>query len=136
MSVLRHWKIILCMGAIFVVGAVTGGALTLRAVHSTVLRTLARNGLFGDWASTTMKRFQARLKLRPEQVQKIQPILEDTGRELKATTREAFAQVVSITVRSNDQVAKELDSDQRLIFEKMNEETRRHYLQMQRSSAK
>jgi uncharacterized membrane protein len=136
MSILRHWKIVLCIGAIFVVGAITGGALTLKAVHTTILRTVVRNGLFGDWPNSTMKRLQARLKLRPEQVQKIRPILEDTGKELKGTTREAFGQIVSITTRNNEMVAQELDPEQRRIFDQMNEETRRYFLQLQRRSEK
>ena len=119
------------MGAIFVVGAVTGGALTVKAVRSGVLKALVQNGLFGDWSAATMKRYQSKLKLRPEQVQKIQPILDDTGRELKITTREAFAQVINLNVHNNELVAKELDPEQRQIFDKMNEDIARHFRQMQ-----
>ncbi len=134
MRFLRHWKIVLCMGAIFVVGAITGGALTLKAVHTSVWRNIVRNQLFGDWSSTTMKRLQTQLKLRPEQDQKIQPILDDAGRELKGITREAFTQVVSTTTHANEMVAKELDPDQRQIFDRVNEQNKQHFLRLQQRS--
>lgn len=69
---LRYWKIILLMGAIFVVGFVSGTVMTATFAGKLAVRILRMDG----WSKRTMTDLQRTLKLTPDQVEKIRPLVE------------------------------------------------------------
>ena len=75
MKLLRHWKLILGMTAIFGAGALTGTVVTLQGVK----RALTERSALKRWGDARMAEFQRRLKLTPEQRKEIRPILDRTG---------------------------------------------------------
>ena len=123
MNALRNWKVLLCLAGIFVIGAVTGGAITVKVVRVALRRSLG----FEDWSKTTMQRYHARLKLTDEQTRKLQPVLDQTGRELRETATGAFYQIATTIQQNNQRVAEELTPEQRSKFAAMNEDARRRF---------
>jgi hypothetical protein len=128
MNALRNWKILLCLAGIFIIGAITGGAITVKVVRVALRRNLG----FEEWPQTTMQRYHARLELTEEQARKVQPILNQTGRELRETAAGAFFQIASTIQRNNERVAAELTAEQRKRFAAMNEDARRRFEQQLR----
>ena len=120
MSFLRHWKIMLCLVAIFVAGAVSGGVVTLRLVKKAAGRNLNPDG----WSSAAMQAYRKKLKLTPEQITKIQPAMDKAAQEIKAIGGDARMEIFSVVVHMNDQVAQELTPEQQKLFEEMKQEFR------------
>ena len=120
MNILRHWKIMLCLAAIFVAGAVSGSMLTLRLVRKAAGRNLNPDG----WASTAMQAYRKKLKLSPEQITKIQPAMDQAAQEIKAVGGNTRMEIFSVVVQMNDRVARELTPEQQRLFEEMKQEFR------------
>ena len=132
MNALRNWKILLCLAGIFIIGAVTGGAITVKVVRVALRRNLG----FEEWSQTTMQRYRARLKLTDEQARKLQPILDQTGRELRETAGGAFYQIAATIQQNNQRVAEELTPEQRTKFSAMNDDARRRFEEQLRQRGK
>lgn len=120
MSFLRHWKIMLCLVAIFAAGAVSGGMVTLRLVKKAVGRNLNPDG----WSSAAMQAYRKKLKLTPEQIQKIQPAMDQAAQEIRAIGGNTTMEIFSVVVQMNDKVAQELTPEQQKLFEEMKQEFR------------
>lgn len=129
MSWLRHWKVILSLLAIFIAGTVTGSFLTVRAI-----RMFANRNAMGPliplspkWQSVAMKNYERRLKLTPEQMDKLRPAFEQAGNELGGVRTNTMTDVGMIIRRLNLQVEASLTPEQHDEFEKMREENRARY---------
>ncbi len=120
MSFLRHWKIMLCLAAIFVAGLVSGSLVTLRIVKKAAGRTLNP----GAWSSAAMQAYRKKLKLTPEQIKKIQPAMDQAAQEIKAVAGNTRMEIFSVVVQMNDRVAQELTPEQQKLFEEMKQEFR------------
>jgi Spy/CpxP family protein refolding chaperone len=120
MNVLRHWKILLSLVAIFLVGAVTGGLLTLQVVkHEIRKRTDPQT-----WATTTLKQFQQRLELSPEQADKLRPIFDQRAEDLKQIRNNTVRDLLLIVQETNEQVDRELTPEQQAKFDQLKQELR------------
>jgi uncharacterized membrane protein len=117
MSFLRHWKIAVLLLALFVMGVVTGAALTVAIVK----KKIAEND---NWQVTTYRLYKQRLKLTPEQEEKLRPTFTLAGEELRAVRRETMRDIFGIIRRVNVEVEKELTPEQLVEFDKLREEIR------------
>ncbi len=117
MSFLRHWKIAVLLLALFVMGVVTGAALTVAIVK----KKIAEND---NWQGMTYRLYKQRLKLTPEQEEKLRPTFTLAGEELRAVRRETMRDIFGIIRRVNVEVEKELTPEQLVEFDKLREEIR------------
>ena len=110
----------LCLVAIFAVGAVSGGMVTLRLVKRAVGRNLNPDG----WSSAAMQAYRKKLKLTPDQIHKIQPAMDRAAREIRTLRGKTNREIFSVVALMNEQVAQELTPDQQILFEEMKQEFR------------
>ena len=109
-----NWKIVLSLAAVFVAGAVSGAVLTLRIVQK------AERQMGGPlWVGTTLQRYQAKLQLTPEQIERLRPAIEQTGREFRDLRRDTLQGVVGIARQMDERVSPELTPEQKLIHDRM-----------------
>lgn len=120
MNRLTKRRVALYLAFIFLAGAVSGGIL-MRTVGT---ERPPRRGppSVGKMCDHVRKRFQERLALTPEQMRKIDPIIERMGEELRAIHERSTAEVESVIQRTNAEIARELTPEQRIQFEKMEQE--------------
>jgi hypothetical protein len=120
MKVLKHWKAILVLILVFAAGGVTGSVLTV--VH--FKRAFERGFTVEHWNAEAMKFMQKELKLTPEQQPRIRAIVEDTGRQFKATLGEAIRESGTNLVASWRRIDQELTPEQRAIHQRKCQEFR------------
>ena len=114
MSLLRHWKIILSMVAIFAAGVITGGMLVIKIAKHFGYRSSPEG-----WAPTTFRDYQTRLKLTPDQVRKLKPIFDQAGQDLRVVrdhNSQAFWEVIR---RTNEEITQHLTPEQQKRFEEL-----------------
>jgi Spy/CpxP family protein refolding chaperone len=102
MSWLRHWKIALCMAAIFVAGGVTGSVLTVRAVRAFVNRQATPEA----WLTTMVRGYEKKLKLTSEQAQKLKPSFDQAGMELRRARASTMMDYVEIVQRLQEEIGR------------------------------
>lgn len=118
MRILRHWKMILGLTALFGAGFVSGAiGLLVVAVNHPTPEALNR------WVNFRFREYEHRLKLTPEQKVKVRPIVQNTREQVRAVARTAIEQSVPILDQAQMQIAAELTPEQKAEFEKMNRET-------------
>lgn len=119
MSFLRHWKIAASLIALFIVGMVTGAVLTVA-----VVKKIARDN--DNWPVATYRLYKKRLKLTPEQEQKLRPTFELAGEELRGIRRDTMHDIFEVIRRANVEIEKELTPEQKVEFDKLREDIRKH----------
>ena len=118
---MRNWKVILSIVAIFITGTVTGAVLTLR-----VVKAVAKNQLSPErWPASLVESYQRRLKLTPEQSEKIRPAVEEGRKEWQEAMGQAMKTHFGIMRRIDEQLTPLLDEKQRQTQEQMREEMRK-----------
>ena len=118
---MRNWKVILSIVAIFIAGTVTGAVLTVRVVQA-----VAKNQLSPDrWPASLVKAYENRLKLTPEQLEKMRPAVEEGRKDWQEAMRQAMKTHFGIMRRIDEQLTPLLDDRQRANQEKMREEMRK-----------
>lgn len=123
MSWLRHWKVILALIALFLLGAATGTAITLKVVKRFIeTRTNPER-----MSQSMLTEYQRRLRLTPEQAERIRPILQRTGREMWDLRTEMSGRTFQVIRLAQDEIANELSSEQREEFARVNQEMRERY---------
>ena len=123
MDALKHWKIILSLTAIFVAGAVTGSVITFKVVRN-VVKARTNPDL---WSSRVLRDYKHRLKLTPEQIEHIRPLMMEANREMKMTRGDylqAHGQLIRELHASLDQ---ELTSEQRRVLDNIRNEQMRRF---------
>ncbi|MBI5801404.1 MAG: hypothetical protein HZA92_11895 [Verrucomicrobia bacterium] len=125
MSWLRHWKVVLALFGLFLLGAATGTVITLKVVkHVIEGRTNPER-----MSQSLLHEFQRRLHLTPEQVERIGPILQRTGREMGVLRTEMAGRTFQVIRLSHEEIAAELLPEQREEFARLNKEMRERYRQ-------
>ena len=123
MNWLRHWKVILALLGLFLLGAATGTVITLKVVKRYIeARTNPER-----MSQTMLQEYHRRLHLTPEQVERIQPILQRTGREMWELRTEMAGRTFQVIRLSHDEIAAELQPEQREEFARVNQEMRERY---------
>ena len=115
MKVFRYWKIILGLTLVFAAGAVSGGVAT----RYLLARGLSKALNFDHWKAGTMQVLQDKLKLSPDQHQKIEKLVDERGHEIRATFGTTFHQCGHIMVQLQHEIDQELTPQQREIHEEM-----------------
>jgi hypothetical protein len=118
MSILRHWKIVVALTALFIVGVATGAVLTVGVIR----HKLTSNN--NDWPQTAYRLYKHRLKLTPEQDEKLKPTFAHAGDDLRAIRRDTMLNIFGVIRQVNTDVEKELTPEQKVEFEKLREEMR------------
>ena len=122
---MRHWKVMLALVALFALGAATGSVITLKVVKRAIEGRTNPERL----SQSLLGEYQRRLKLTPEQVDKIKPILQRTGREMRDLRSEMAGRTFQVIRASHEEIAAELTPEQREEFARLNKEMRERYRQ-------
>jgi Spy/CpxP family protein refolding chaperone len=127
MNPLTRQKVILYLAAIFVVGGLTGGVLAWGLGQDRKQdRRPPKSQTMRDVCDHMKKRLQTKLGLTEAQMAKIEPILEETGREMQAIHKRTIGEIEELIAKQNAEIAKELTPEQRQKLEEMNRERREH----------
>ena len=124
MNALARWKVVLVLITIFVAGAVTGGLLTSRAIKEAVRRPEERKPF-----TLTTDRFQRDLRLKPEQAQKVRPILRQMEDEFTNLRSLDLRETDGILSRGQDRMNPILEPDQRARLQQMLEDRKQLFNQ-------
>jgi Spy/CpxP family protein refolding chaperone len=111
-------KIVLSLAVIFCAGAVSGGVLGWNSARNSLTKPPTVERVCNKMRDS----LQSRLNLTPEQMQKVQPILDQTGRDLHKIHRRTLEEVQMLFAKSNAEIAKELTPEQQAKFEQLNKE--------------
>ena len=125
MSWLRHWKVVLALVALFLLGAATGTVITLKVVK----RVIEGRTNPERMSQSLLQEYQRRLRLTPEQIERIRPILQRTGREMWGLRTEMAGRTFQVIRLSHEEIAAELQPEQREEFARVNKEMRERYRQ-------
>lgn len=115
----------LALVALFALGAATGSVITLKVVK----RAIEGRTNPERMSQSLLGEYQRRLKLTPEQVDKIKPILQRTGREMWELRSEMSGRTFQVIRASHEEIAAELTPEQREEFARLNKEMRERYRQ-------
>ena len=118
MSLLRHWKIALLLVAVI---AVSGTAGALMGVCYTK-KALQKRRDPTQWHDTAMRYLETKLKLTPEQKEKVELALDQAVDKLKVTRVETIAATTKTIDEFSAQIEKELTPEQKEILVKIKEE--------------
>lgn len=128
MNKLTKWKLISYLVALFLAGGVTGAVLTHKLDDK---RPGPRGpggpggrGDRGDFTLHIKEKLQTKLDLTPQQMEKIQPLLEKSGAELRKEHEESMKQFGKIIDDLNAQIVTVLTPEQKTKFEEMQKERR------------
>ena len=125
MSWLRHWKVVLALTALFLLGAATGTVITLKVVK----RVIEGRTNPERMSQSLLQEYQRRLRLTPEQIERIRPILQRTGREMWELRTEMAGRTFQVIRLSHEEISAELLPEQREEFARVNKEMRERYRQ-------
>jgi len=120
MKLLRYWKIILVLVLLFVAGVVSGSVAT----HQVIKRGFERALNFENWKAGVMHVLQSKLKLTPEQHQKIAVLVDERGREIKAEFGKSFNESGRILVHLQKDIDQQLTPQQRAVHDEMKRDLR------------
>jgi Spy/CpxP family protein refolding chaperone len=123
MNLKKNWKVVLYLAAIFIAGGITGSFVTLQTLKHMIHKHRNPENL----CAMVMKRLESELKLTPEQVQKIKPIVDQSVRELEAIRSKTISQSSQVISRSEEQIAQELTPEQQKRFQKIQQERHKHF---------
>lgn len=105
---MKYWKIILALIAIAVLSGYGGGIVGYRIAKEKARRRSNPEA----WNVTAMRVLEERLKLLPEQVGKVQGVMDANVVDLIATREETMAKTNVILERMVAQIEKELTPEQ------------------------
>lgn len=123
MNLKKNWKVALYLAAIFIAGGITGSFMTLQILKYTIHSH--RNPQ--DWSAMLMKRLESNLKLTPQQVQKIRPIVDQSVNELKTIRSKTIYESSQVIHRTEEQISRELTPDQQKRFQEIQQERHKHF---------
>ena len=123
MTHLGKWKLGVYVLAIFLAGAGSGALITWQVTRRVPVPPLTP----AEIGARLRARFQAQLALRPEQVQKIDPMIDEAMRRVEAILQETASHVFANVSNLHEQVLVVLTPEQRVKFEELERE-RRDYL--------
>jgi len=116
----KPWKLILLLTAIFLAGGVTGAFVMMRVGR----KMIADRPMPEQWAPMHMRRLADRLKLQPDQVEQLRPIVRRNLEELGRLRNQSMAEAKVLFERMEREVAEKLTPEQRVKFEELNRQMR------------
>ena len=124
MKTFSHWKTILGLVTIFVLGAASGSLITARlrpALESAQARTAPEE----HWQALTLTDYQRRLSLTAEQVEKLKPVFGLTSRKLSTLRANTTERIAALIHEMNGEVMQALTPTQQDTLKQLLEERRR-----------
>ncbi len=118
-----YWKAGLCFLGVFLAGGVTGGIITAGCIRQALIRKANPD----NWQPMAMRVLTRRLNLRPDQVDKINPMVTATVQDLRMTRAARYVEVSQSLQQCLTNVSTVLDPDQQKRFEKLVEEHRERW---------
>ena len=115
MRLLRHWKMIFGLMAIFGTGVGTGSVGIVVLLHHFFTTPVATR----DWVESRMADLDRKLKLTPEQKENIRPIIATAAERFRAIGGETFDRIIAAAEQAHADVAKELTPQQEKEFNKL-----------------
>jgi Spy/CpxP family protein refolding chaperone len=118
MNRLSKWKLGLYVLVIFLAGGGTGALITCQVWRRTPVAPLPP----AEIGARLRARFQSRLDLTPEQVQKIDPLIDQAMRRVEAIRSETANHVFANASNLHEQVRLVLTPEQKVKFEELERE--------------
>jgi hypothetical protein len=115
-----RWQLVAVLALVFLAGGVAGSLTTVILLK----RGLVQGLKFEHWTDAVMKTLRQDLQLTPDQEPKVRALVEETGRQLKATLDEGIAQSGRIVVELGRNLDRELTPEQRMIRQRKEDEFR------------
>ncbi len=116
----KPWKLILLLTAIFLAGSVTGAFIMMRIGR----KMIAERPMPDQWAPMHLRRLAERLKLQPEQIEQLRPIVHRNFEELGRLRNHSMTEARVVFERMEREVAEKLTPEQRVKFEELNRQMR------------
>jgi hypothetical protein len=102
-------KLVLYLSIIFLAGAATGAVITLKQVRGNEAQAASTEKV----CSRVQDRLKAKLALSNEQVQKLQPIFDQTAQEIQNVRGKAIKATDDIIRRAHQLISKDLNEEQK-----------------------
>ena len=118
MSILRHWKVILGLLALFLAGMATGMVLTVGGI----VKIVSHQSRPEVWVKGRTAELNKALKLTPEQQQKLGSILDRAAGRVREVIGTGFASMIDIVQETHEEINKELTPEQQKQFDKIRAE--------------
>lgn len=115
MSLLRHWKIIVCLLAIVAVSGLAGAKFGYQKAK----RDMRAKHNPEQWNERAMQAIDAKLQLAPKQRQKIQTLIDEAVDEMKVVQGETVGRTTEIINKLVADLDEELTTEQKEEFAKM-----------------
>jgi len=115
MSLLRHWKIVLCLVTIVAVSGLAGAKFGYQKAK----RDLRAKHNPEQWNERAMHSIDAELQLSPKQRVKVQTLIDEAVGEMKVVQGETVGRTTEIINKLVADLEHELTEDQKVKFSKM-----------------
>ena len=132
MKLLRHWKMILGLLAIFVAGMGAGGFLAVAGIVK-IVKHQAKPEV---WLNARMSELGKSLNLTADQKKKIKPLLENTVDQFHGIVNKGFAEFLQVIEATHDKVNAELMPDQQKEWVKLRASAMKHWREFAREEVK
>jgi Spy/CpxP family protein refolding chaperone len=123
MTSLGKWKLGVYVLVIFLAGAGSGALIAWQVCRRMPVASVPP----AEIGARLCARFQSRLDLTPDQVQKIDPMIDQAMRRVEAIRKETASHVFANVANLHEQVLVVLTPEQKMKFEELERE-RREYL--------
>ncbi len=115
MSLLKTWKIVVALLGIFGAGAYTGHLVTVNSARPGD----ERRASVKEYTHQTKERLRSELRLRPEQMARIEEIVDEAGRSLDREYSDSLDRILKILDRVDERIRPELDEDQSARYDEL-----------------
>lgn len=116
----KPWKLVSLLAGIFLLGAVTGGIVSVRLSRGMMQQRVMPE----QWGPSRLKLLRERLDLTSEQIERLRPIIKTNTEHLAKLRQSGFDQTRQILEQMEKDIAAVLTPDQKAKYEQMNREMR------------
>lgn len=128
MRVLRHWKMILGLLAIFAAGVGTGGFLAVAGI----IKLVRHHSKPEVWVDARLKELDRRLRLTTEQRERIRQVMAGTVDQFHGIVDRGLGEFLRVVAESHDKVNAELTPEQQREWAALREEAMKRWRQFAR----
>jgi hypothetical protein len=118
MNVLSKWKLGLYVAVIFLAGGGSGALIAWKVCRRTPIPPMPT----AEIGERLRARFESRLELSADQMEKVGPMIDQSMRRLEVIRRDTATQILSNVSTMHEQVVQVLTPDQRSKFEDLERE--------------